>query len=155
MTQQMKEYLTFLINGEEYGVDILTVREVRGWSEVRAIPNMPAYLLGVLELRGEYIPIVDLRQRFQMSPAILSGTTVVVILKNEAEQSLGIIVDGVSEVYPLSPEQIKPAPAFGEPARQGFISGIVSVNQQHVVLLAIERLFDFELLEELSISAIE
>ncbi|UXI03837.1 chemotaxis protein CheW [Photobacterium sp. TY1-4] len=151
----MKEYLTFLINGEEYGVDILTVREVRGWSAIRALPHTLDYVLGVLELRGEYIPIVDLRQRFQMPPTDVTGTTVVVILRNQAEQSLGIVVDAVSEVYQFAPAQIKPAPALGDPGRRGFISGLVSVNQRHVVLLAIERLFDFELLEELSISEIE
>ncbi len=149
MTEEVKEFLSFLIDDEEYGVNILDVKEVRGWSDVRKLPNSESYLLGVLELRGEYIPIVDLRQRFNMEPATLGNTTVVVIVRNEEEQSLGIIVDAVAEVYQLSAGQIKAAPGYVK-IDERFIEGIASVNGKHVVLIQLDTLFDFGELHEVA-----
>ncbi len=149
MTEEVKEFLSFLIDDEEYGVNILDVKEVRGWSDVRKLPNSESYLLGVLELRGEYIPIVDLRQRFNMEPAILCSTTVVVIVRNEEGQSLGIIVDAVAEVYQLSAGQIKAAPGYVK-IDERFIEGIASVNGKHVVLIQLDTLFDFDELHEVA-----
>ncbi|MDD1791939.1 chemotaxis protein CheW [Enterovibrio makurazakiensis] len=149
MSDEVMEYLSFLIDDEEYGLNILDVKEVRGWSEIRKLPNSESYLLGVLELRGEYIPIIDLRQRFNMSPSILSKTTVVVIVRNEQGQSLGIIVDAVAEVYQLSASQIKTAPSFVK-IDERFIEGIASVSGNHVVLIQLERLFDFDVLHEVT-----
>ncbi|WP_028023036.1 chemotaxis protein CheW [Enterovibrio calviensis] len=149
MSEEVMEYLSFLIDDEEYGLNILDVKEVRGWSEIRKLPNSESYLLGVLELRGEYIPIIDLRQRFNMSPSVLSKTTVVVIVRNEQGQSLGIIVDAVAEVYQLSASQIKTAPSFVK-IDERFIEGIASVSGNHVVLIQLERLFDFDVLHEVT-----
>lgn len=149
MSDQELEYLSFLVDEEEYAINILDVKEVRGWAEVRRLPNSEKYLLGVLELRGEYIPIVDLRQRFSMSPAVLSKTTVVVIVRNEKSQSLGIIVDAVAEVYQLSRKQIKSAPTFVK-IDERFIEGIASINGKHVVLIHLENLFDFDELHEVT-----
>ena len=87
-----QEFLSFILEEEEYGVPILDVREVRGWSEVREVPNSPEYLLGVLEIRGEYIPIVDLRMRFNLTPAAIGATTVVIVLNDAEKHPLGIIV---------------------------------------------------------------
>lgn len=144
MAEVAKEYLSFLIDEDEYGVHILDVKEVRGWSaEVRSLPNTASYMLGVLELRGEYIPIVDLRQRLGMTAAVLNNTTVVVIVKNEEEQSLGIIVDAVAEVYQLTSEQIKSAPGYVK-IDQKLIDGIASVDGRHVVLIHLDQLFDFD-----------
>ncbi|KXF80147.1 chemotaxis protein CheW [Enterovibrio coralii] len=149
MADEVKEFLSFLIDDEEYGVNILDVKEVRGWSDVRKLPNSESYLLGVLELRGEYIPIVDLRQRFNMEAATLSKTTVVVIVRNTSGQSLGIIVDAVAEVYQLSTSQIKSAPGYVK-IDERFIEGIASVDSKHVVLIKLERLFDFDELHEVA-----
>lgn len=149
MHDEVMEYLSFLIEDEEYGLNILDVKEVRGWSDVRKLPNSASYLLGVLELRGEYIPIVDLRQRFNMSPSVLGKTTVVVIVKNGSGQSLGIIVDAVAEVYQLSAKQIKSAPGYAK-VDERFIEGIASINGKHVVLIHLENLFDFDELQEVA-----
>jgi len=78
-----EEYLSFILEDEEYAVPILDVREVRGWSEVRSVPNSPNYLKGVLEIRGEYVPIVDLRMRFNLTPSVINHTTVVIVLNDE------------------------------------------------------------------------
>ncbi|EGA65195.1 chemotaxis protein CheW [Vibrio brasiliensis] len=137
-----QEFLSFLLEGEEYGVPILDVREVRGWNTVREVPNSPAYMKGVLEIRGEYVPIVDLRMRFGLAPATISVTTVVIVLNDAQHQPLGIIVDGVSEVYPLTEEQIKPSPYVSSDVDHSYVRGIASVSNGHLVLINLDALFD-------------
>ncbi|PCS21537.1 chemotaxis protein CheW [Candidatus Enterovibrio escicola] len=149
MSDEVKEYLTFIIDDEEYGVNILDVKEVREWSNVRKLPNNGNYLIGLLELRSEYVPIVDLRQRFNIAPALLSATTVVVIVSNNLGQSLGIIVDAVAEVYQLSTVQIKSTPDYVK-INDRFIEGIASIKNRHVVLIQLETLFDFDRLHEVA-----
>ena len=144
-----QEFLSFILGEDEYGVPILDVREVRGWGAVREVPNSPSYMLGVLEIRGEYVPIVDLRARFGLPPAEISSTTVVIVLNDAQMHPLGIIVDGVSEVYPLTDEQIKPAPHVSRSVDDGFIRGIASVENGHLILIKLEALFDVAELAEL------
>lgn len=137
-----QEFLSFVLEGEEYGVPILDVREVRGWSTVREVPNSPAYMKGVLEIRGEYVPIVDLRMRFGLTPATIGVTTVVIVLNDTHKHPLGIIVDGVSEVYPLTEEQIKPLPHVSSDVDHSYVRGIASVSNGHLVLINLDALFD-------------
>ncbi|WCE31364.1 chemotaxis protein CheW [Vibrio sp. SCSIO 43137] len=139
-----KEFLSFVLGEEEYGVPILDVREVRGWSAVRQVPYSPDYMAGVLEIRGEYVPIVDLRHRFGLTPAKISATTVVVVLNNTEMYPLGIIVDGVSEVYPLTDEQIKPPPPVSGGFDIGFIRGIARVENGDLILINMDALFDYK-----------
>lgn len=137
-----KEFLSFVVEGEEYGVPILDVREVRGWNPVREVPNSPSFMKGVLEIRGEYVPIVDLRMRFGLSAAVIGSTTVVIVLNDAQKHPLGIIVDGVSEVYPLSEEQIKPSPYVANDVDHHYVRGIASVTNGHLILLNLDALFD-------------
>lgn len=137
-----KEFLSFLLEDEEYAVPILDVREVRGWTPVRKVPNSPNYMQGVLEIRGEYIPIVDLRLRFGLSDAEINATTVVIVLNDQQRHPLGIIVDGVSEVYSLTNEQIKPSPHVSVDVDHRYVQGIVSVPNGHMVLINMQALFD-------------
>ncbi|NVD08636.1 purine-binding chemotaxis protein CheW [Vibrio sp. JPW-9-11-11] len=139
MTQ---EFLSFVLEGDEYAVPILDVREVRGWTPVRQVPNSPSYMQGVLEIRGEYIPIVDLRLRFGLSPAVINATTVVIVLNDDQRHPLGIIVDGVSEVYSLSREQIKPSPHVSQDVDHSYVQGIASVPNGHLILINMQALFD-------------
>ncbi|MCL9781669.1 chemotaxis protein CheW [Vibrio sp. S4M6] len=150
-----QEFLSFVLAEEEYGVPILDVREVRGWSEVREVPNSPEYLLGVLEIRGEYIPIVDLRMRFNLAPATIGATTVVIVLNDEENHPLGIIVDGVAEVYNLSVEEIKPAPHMSVTVDESYIKGIASVESGHLILINLEALFDVAELNKTSVEEVE
>jgi len=145
-----QEFLSFILDGEEYAVPILDVREVRGWSQVRTVPNSPDYLYGVLEIRGEYVPIVDLRKRFAMPPAKINATTVVIVLNDGQDQPLGIIVDAVSEVYALSDDDIKPAPRMSLTIDEAFIVGIAAANNNHVILINLEALFDVTELNQLT-----
>ncbi|SON52239.1 chemotaxis protein CheW [Vibrio tapetis] len=145
-----QEYLSFILDSEEYAVPILDVREVRGWSNIRTVPNSPDFLHGVLEIRGEYVAIVDLRKRFGLEPAVINATTVVIVLNDGHAQPLGIIVDAVSEVYALNEEDIKPAPKMSLTFKEAFIVGIASANQTHVILINLEALFDVTELNQLT-----
>lgn len=133
-----QEFLTFFLNNEEYGVDILCVQEIRVWSKVTELPNKPDYIKGVINLRGVIIPIVDLRQRFGMDALDYNEQTVTIILRshqNKNSQAVGIIVDAVSEVYKFSPESIRKAPDFGSKIDSCFIKGLTSVDDKLVILL--------------------
>lgn len=145
--EQSREYLSFLLEDEEYGVHILDVKEVRGWSQVRRIPNSLPHMLGVLELRGEYIPIMDIRQCFGMPPATLTSMSVIIIVRDKQGISLGIVVDAVAEVHNLTTEQIKAPPGLHR-REEWYMEGIASVNDRHVVLINLEQLFDFDQLQQ-------
>lgn len=147
-----QEFLSFMLAEEEYAVPILEVREVRGWSEVRSVPNSPNYLVGVLEIRGEYVPIVDLRMRFSLQPASIGATTVVIVLNDAEKHPLGIIVDAVAEVYALQRSEIKDAPHMSISVDQSYIKGIASAENGHLIIINLEALFD---VKELKPSSVE
>ncbi|MEZ8823924.1 chemotaxis protein CheW [Vibrio amylolyticus] len=148
---EKQEFLSFVLEDEEYGVPILDVREVRGWNAVREVPNSPDYLHGLLDIRGEYVPIVDLRMRFNLPPAVICSTTVVIVLNDANKHPLGVIVDAVSEVYDLSDEEIKPAPHVSVTVDQSYIKGIAAVESGHLILIKLEALFDIKELNNTSV----
>lgn len=143
-----EQYLTFLLDEEEYGVEILRVQEIKGWDRVTHIPNSPHYLCGVLNLRGTIVPVVDLRLRFDMPARAYTPTTVVVVLKVEGvtQRTVGIVVDGVSDAHNVLPEEIKPAPDFGMSINTDYITGLVSIDDNMMMLLNIDRLLSVEAL---------
>jgi len=144
-----EQYLTFLLGDEEYGVEILRVQEIKGWDQVTSIPNSPHYLCGVLNLRGTIVPIVDLRLRFDMPPKEYTPTTVVVVLKVEGatNRTVGIVVDGVSDTHNVIPEDIKPTPDFGSSVSIEFISGLVTLEDDAMMMiLNVDRLLSVEAL---------
>jgi purine-binding chemotaxis protein CheW len=123
-----KEYLTFRLGTEEYGIDILKVQEIRGYEVSTKIANTPDFIKGVVNLRGVIVPIVDLRVKFGLASAAYDVSTVTIIL-NVLGRVVGAVVDSVSDVLELKAEQIKPAPAFNGTIDTGFITGIGSVRQ--------------------------
>lgn len=137
------EYLTFRLGTEEYGIDILKVQEIRGYDTVTRIANAPAFIKGVINLRGVIVPIVDLRVKFALGEARYDAFTVVIIL-NVAERVVGAVVDSVSDVLELAPEQIRAAPEFNALLDASYITGLGSVPQgeaeRMLILLDIERL---------------
>lgn len=141
-----QQYLTFLLDGEEYGVDILRVQEIKGWDRVTPIPNTPAFIRGVLNLRGTIVPIIDLRLRFHLEHLAYGPTTVVIMLKvhNAEDKSriMGIVVDGVSDVYNMPEEDIKASPDFGAAVDTAFIRGLATVNEKMVIVLEIDRMLN-------------
>lgn len=129
------QFLTFVLDGEEYGVDILRVQEIKGWDAVTSIPNTPDCIRGVINLRGTIVPIIDLRLRFNLEYRENSKTTVVIVLKvNDPETNdsrvMGIVVDGVSDVYNIPPSEIKPAPDFGANVDTKFVFGLTTVEKK-------------------------
>lgn len=137
------QYLTFMLADEEYGVDILTVQELRGWEPTTPIPNTPPYVLGVINLRGVVIPIVDLRNRFGLEHMEYGPTTVVVIVKVQEhgkERILGIVVDAVSEVYDIGKADMQPPPEMDGAISIDFVTGLATMNEKMVILLDINRL---------------
>ena len=153
MSDSDQEYLTFILDNEEFGVDILCVQEIKVWSPVTEIPNTPDYLKGVVNLRGVIVPIVDLRERFQREPLDYGATTVVIILRtnvNNNEVVVGIVVDAVSEVYKVDRKNIRQAPDFGSQIDSRFIDGIATVDEKLIILLNSEKLLDVEELYQIT-----
>lgn len=137
------QFLTFFLAGEEYGVSILDVQEVRVWEGVTAIPNAPVYVKGVLDLRGAIVPIVDLRIRFNMDKVEYDETTVIVVLKihvDGKEHVIGIVVDAVSDVLDVAGDNLKDAPEFENAANTEYISKLATVNGKMVILLDTSKL---------------
>ena len=145
-----REVLVFVLGKEEYGVDILKVQEIRGYEKVTPIPSAPAYLKGVVNLRGIIVPVIDLRVKFGMADPAYDSFTVVVILRI-AGRVIGVVVDGVSDVVRLAPSDVKPAPQLGGLVDASFLAGLATQNDRMVLLLDIEKLLsggDMNLLAE-------
>ena len=136
---QGREFLSFRLGAEEYGIEILKVQEIRGWENPTAIANTPAFIKGVINLRGIIVPIVDLRLKFRLGEAKYDEFTVVIIL-SVAKRVVGIVVDAVSDVITLAPNQIRPAPEFGASLDTRFITGLGTVGERMLILADIERL---------------
>ncbi|WP_251978215.1 chemotaxis protein CheW [Salinicola avicenniae] len=137
------EYLVFSLGEEEYAVDILKVQEIRGYENVTRIANVPDFIKGVTNLRGVIVPIIDLRLKFDLENVEYGGQTVVIVV-NVADRIVGIVVDGVSDVMSLTPDQIKPAPEFGVTLSSDYLNGIGSLEDRMLVLVDIEKLLTHE-----------
>ena len=138
-TTGAREYLTFRLDQEEYGIDILKVQEIRGYEPPTRIAHAPAFIKGVVNLRGTIIPIVDMRLKFNCSKAEYKSFTVVIIL-NLRNRVVGIVVDSVSDVMELSAESIRPAPDIESVIDNDCIMGLGSVGERMLILLDIEKL---------------
>lgn len=140
------QYLTFMLSGEEYGVEILKVQEIKGWDRATPIPNTPDHVLGVLNLRGAVVPIIDLRKQFDLDSVEFGPTTVVIVLKmthEDQERTVGLVADAVADVYRLESGDIQPAPEMGATILTEYIRGLATVDEKMVILLEIDRLVDF------------
>ncbi len=150
------QYLTFMLAGEEYGVDILRVQEIKGWDTVTKIPNTPEYVKGVINIRGTIVPIIDLRQRFGLETKAYGPTTVVIVLRvvgNTGDRTMGIVVDAVSDVYNIGEGEEKPAPDFGSEIDTEYVKGLATVDDKMVILLDIDRLINNGILAQIEETA--
>lgn len=141
------QFLTFMMAGEEYGMDILAVQEIRGWEEVTAIPNAPMYVNGAINLRGTIVPIIDLRVRFGLPQIEYGALTVVIVVSvviKEATKIMGLVVDAVSDVYSINEETAKDVPDFQDSENSQFVQGLVNVGEKMVVLLNLKKILDLE-----------
>lgn len=145
MSNSSSEYLTFLLGGEEFGVDILRVQEIMVWAPVTTIPGTPKYLKGVINLRGQIVPIVDLRQRFGLDTEEYRDNTVVIVLRAKNQDQdivVGMVVDAVSEVYKVEHKDIKKAPDFGAVVDSRFIASMAAVENKLIILLDTDKLLN-------------
>ena len=134
-----REFLAFTLGREEYGIDILKVQEIRGYETVTRLANAPEFLIGVVNLRGIIVPIVDKRLKIHLGEASYDQFTVVIIL-NIAGRIVGMVVDSVSDVPTLSGEQITPAPAMQSALGSDYLIGLGTVDERMLILLDIDRL---------------
>jgi purine-binding chemotaxis protein CheW len=135
------QFLTFTVGEGEYGVDIMSVREIKGWSEVTRLPNRPDHMRGVMNLRGLIIPIFDLRCRFGQGLTEAGDKHAIVILA-VGDRTIGVLVDAVSDILEVTTGEIKPAPQQEEAAAEGrYVSGLIAREGRMVVLLRMEDLF--------------
>ena len=147
------EFLAFTLGQEEYGIDILKVQEIRGYEAVTRIANAPNFMKGVVNLRGTIVPIVDLRIKFSLGEPTYDQFTVVIVL-NLHKRVVGIVVDGVSDVTTLSPEQIRPAPSMGTALDTESLLGLGTIDGRMLILIDIEKLMsgaDMGLMNDMSV----
>ena len=143
-----REYLTFTLGDEEYGIDILMVQEIRSYETVTKIANLPDFIKGVINLRGVIVPVIDMRIKFQLDNVVYNPFTVVIVL-NVCGRVVGMVVDSVSDVIALTPEKIRAMPEFGSNLDTQYLIGLGTVDERMIILIDIERLMaskDMELI---------
>lgn len=135
------QFLSFLIAGEEYGIEILKVQEIKSWGQYTPLPKSPDYVLGVINLRGAIVPIIDLRLRFGLPSTEYDATTAVIIVRagvDDAERIIGLVVDSVSEVYHLSPDAIQEASESQTAEEGNYVRGFGQIEDKLVILVNLE-----------------
>ncbi|MEW9799461.1 chemotaxis protein CheW [Alteromonas sp. CYL-A6] len=141
--QTEREFLSFVLGDEQYALDIMAVKEIRGYEPVTKIANAPPFIKGVLNLRGDIVPIVDLRIKFNVGEATYNDFTIVIML-NVCDRIVGIVVDAVSDVIKLTADDIKPPPEFGVAFDTQFLHGLAEVNEAMIIIVNIESLISSE-----------
>jgi len=152
-TDEVSQFLSFTLGAEDYGVNILRVQEIRGWQQVTRVPNAPPHVLGVLNLRGVIVPIIDMRMRFRMTKVEYNPTTVIIVLSVQGAAGVhvfGIVVDSVSDVLDVQTRDVKAKPDFGAAVSTDFISGLATVGERMIMLLDIDKLLSADELAALA-----
>lgn len=146
-SDDVNQYLTFILGGETYGVSILVIKEILEYHEPTTVPMMPDFIRGVINLRGSVVPVVDLSLRLGKETTAVEKRTCVVIIEIQHEDErmeIGVVVDAVNEVLDIAPENIESAPNFGAKIRTDFIHGMGKVDEKFVVLLNIDHVLSIE-----------
>lgn len=136
------QFITCALDAAEYGIDIMAVREIKGWAETTAIPHAPAWIRGVINLRGVIVPILDLRARFGMPPTVTTPMHVVVIIQCGA-RTAGLLVDAVSDIITVGSDEVRPVPEVGAGAPESLLTGLVPLERGMVALVSLESLLNF------------
>lgn len=146
-TQDQQQYLTFMLGGEVFAIGILAIKEIIEYGNLTEVPMMPAYIRGVINLRGSVVPVVDLSARFGRKNTELTRRTCIVIIEvafNQEKQVIGVVVDAVNEVLEIQGEQIEPPPAFGAKIRTDFIRGMGKVEGKFVIILNVNNVLSID-----------
>ena len=152
-SEKSNQFLTFILGDEEYGVNILQIQEIKGWTSITTIPNMPEYILGVINLRGTIVPIMDMRKRFGQTDIKYDATTVIIVARVQDidhERTVGMVVDAVSEVYDFNDDAMKPPPDFGCNLEVDFINGLANIDNKMIILMNVDKLISHEMKKQLS-----
>jgi purine-binding chemotaxis protein CheW len=134
-----REFLAFTMGAEEYGLDILKVQEIRGYEAVTRIANAPAYFKGVMNLRGVIVPVIDMRVKFNLGNPTYDAFTIVIVL-NLGGKVVGMVVDSVSDVTTLGPQQIRQAPDMGGVFDSDYLIGLGTLDERMLILVDIDKL---------------
>lgn len=134
------QLITFTLNSEEYGVDIKSVREIKAWAKTTPLPDTPAFVLGVINIRGSILPIFDLRDRFGQGKTVPTSTHVIIVIAL-AERMIGILVDSVSDIVTLNAEDLRPVPDTGQDSENPLLKGLATANERIISLICPENLF--------------
>ena len=140
-----EQYLTFTIVGEDYGVNILNVEEIRGLDTWTRIPNAPDFVRGVVNIRGAIVPVIDLRERFELDAESYATNSVIIVLHGETDmgsRAIGVIADAVSDVHDAHKTQVGVTPEFGNGVNTEFIDGLATAGSKMVMLLDVNKLIN-------------
>jgi len=145
--QQQGQFLTFCLGSDMYAIGILHIKEILEFGQLTAVPMMPDFIRGVINLRGSVVPVIDLSSRFGHKRSEVTKRTCIVIIEvktEEGKQDIGVIVDSVSEVLEIAATDIEPPPAFGANIRADFIAGMGKINDRFVILLEVSKVLSVE-----------
>jgi purine-binding chemotaxis protein CheW len=145
--QEIQQYLTFMLGGEVFAIGILHIKEIIEYGQLTTVPMMPAFIRGVINLRGAVVPVVDLASRFGRKPSEVTRRSCIIILELEVEeetQVIGVVVDAVNEVLEIAGADIEPPPSFGTRIRSDFIAGMGKVQERFVILLNVNKVLSTE-----------
>ena len=134
------QFISFRVGEQEFAIDIMAVREIKGWTDTTTLPNQEEYLLGVLNLRGTIVPIYDLRCRFGLGLTVATRSHVVIIV-SVLDRTIGLLVDAVSDILTVNSNEIRPVPEMEKSVSNEFLSGLITIGETMVVLLSLETLF--------------
>lgn len=147
VVEELEQYLTFVLDNEEYGVPILSVRGIQGWEKTTPIPNSPEYVMGIINLRGEVVPIIDLRRRFSLEPVEYSTNTVVIVVRIEQggfEKTVGLVVDAVADVHDIKSDDMRESPDFGSGIKQEYVRSLGLIGEKMVIILDIDKIMNWK-----------
>lgn len=147
------QYLTFLLGGEPFAIGILAIKEIIEYGSLTEVPRMPAFIRGVINLRGAVVPVIDLGARFGKRTTTVTRRTCIVILEVECDSEnhvVGIMVDAVSEVLEIPNDQVEPAPSFGAKIRADFIQGMGKISGKFVIVLNVNKVLSINEIQTLA-----
>jgi len=132
-----REYITFRIGSQYFCVDIMSVREIRGWTPATALPRAPGFVRGVINLRGVVLPVIDLAERLGFNPAAPTPRHVIIVAQT-GRQVVGLLVDAVSDIIAMSSEKVQPTPDVGSEAARSFVIGVMAIDDRMISLIALD-----------------
>ena len=147
LTNEPQQYLTFMLTGEPYAINIQRIKEIIQYGELTEVPRMPAFIRGVINLRGAVVPVIDLSSRFGKAPTVVGRRNCIIIIEVEVgseTQSIGVMVDSVNAVLEIPATEIEPAPKFGANIHTDFIAGMGKIDGKFVIILNIQYVLSMD-----------